>query len=735
MAKASPIQQGFNAGEWTPALDGQVGQQKYVKACSLLENFVPMVQGPARRRAGTKYVASTKTAADRVWFKKFEFNVTQAYVLEFGDKYIRFYTDHGQVQDGNDPYEVTTDYAVADLTNDDGTCAIDVVQSGDVLYICVPGYQQRKLSRNGATDWTIAVLATTGGPFKDLNATSTTVYASAATGSVTLTASADLWTANHVGSLFYLEQKSVIDVEQWEQGKTISTGDVRRYNGVNYKALNDGTTGSVPPTHTEGAVYDGDSGVQWQYQDPGYGYAEITAFASATSVTATVKNQIPAGAVGSTNASDRWALGAWSDEDGWPTKVTFFRERLVFARDQQEWLSVAGDFENFNAKDKSGTVTADMAISIRIESDQVNQIEWLSPGSVLLTGTAGGEFSVAEISTSEALGPSNIAAKHQSGYGSRGVNALRVGSAILFVQRSGLKLRELAYSFETDGFISHDLTVLSEHITAGGIIDMTYAQEPDSVVWLVRDDGKLLGFTYNREQDVLCWHGHTIGGTDVVVESVCAIPSPDGDHDELWMIVKRVINGATARYVEYMQAPFATGDDLADAFYVDAGLTYDSTAASTISGLDHLEGETVDILADGAPHPQRTVSDGEITLQAAHSTVQIGLACHAKLKTMRLEAGAADGTAQGKTKRITNCTIRFLNTLGAKAGPDADTLDEIEFRSASDKMDEPPPLFSGDKFMNWPGGYDTDGYVMVTQEQPLPMTVVAIMPQLETQDR
>ncbi|MEN9417118.1 MAG: hypothetical protein RI988_738 [Pseudomonadota bacterium] len=227
----------------------------------------------------------------------------------------------------------------------------------------------------------------------------------------------------------------------------------------------------------------------------------------------------------------------------------------------------------------------------------------------------------------------------------------------------------------------------------------------------------------------------TAASGNAVCESVCVIPAPDRARDELWLIVKRTVNGVQRRYVEYLEREFAEGDSQASAYYVDCGATYSGAPATTISGLGYLEGQTVQVLADGAAHPDRTVSSGTITLQVAASTVHVGLGYASTVQTNRIEAGAGDGTAQGKTKRINKMVLRFYNTLGGKAGPDALTLDEIQFREASNLMDAPPPLFTGDKLMEWPGTYDFNGYVMVRQEQPLPMTVVSLMPLVHTFDR
>ena len=744
MAKASPIQSSFNAGEFAPELDGRTEIGKYAAACSRMENFFPLVQGPARRRGGTKFVAEVKDSADRTWLARFEFNTEQAYVLEFGDQYIRFFTDNGVLLSGGSPLEVATPWTPADLVNDDGSFALSMVQSGDVLYICHPDFAPRKLTRSGATSWALSTLSTDGGPFDDVDPDQTiTVYASAATGAgVTLTASSGIFASTDVGRLFYLEQKKANGIPQWQTATAYVAGNLRRSDGKTYKALNSATSGNVKPTHTVGAEYDGTSGVQWEYQDAGYGWVQITGFTSSTVVTCTVLSPLPDQTVTAGNATTRWSFGSWGSVPGYPSHVTFFRNRLVFARarDRRLWFSVAADYENFQDRDDGGLVTADMAVSLTVESDQSNQIQWIVPGDVLIIGTAGGEHVCGEQTDSEPFGPANAKIVKSSEFGSRGTQPVRVGDSILFVQRSGRKLREVSFDALSDGYKSLDMSVLAPHMIPKGkaVRQMTYQKEPHSIIWCARDDGTLLGFTFNREQYTEPpfggWHRHALGGSGIV-ESLVAVPSPTNDRDDLWLIVRRTINGATKRYVEFMQAEYETGDDQADAFYVDSGLTYDGAPATNISGLGHLEGATVDILADGASHPQKTVTAGAITLDRSASVVQIGLPCPAKLATMRTNAGAADGTAQGKTKRINRVVVRLLNTLGGKMGPSEDELDEILFRSTGDAMDEAVSVFTGDKDLPWRGGYEKDGIIWYVNEQPLPATVVAIMPQVTTQDR
>lgn len=730
---ATPAVTSFNAGLLSPLLDAQIGFDKYGSGCSVMQNFIPTIQGPAMKRPGTRYVAPTKTAANKAWLSTFEFNVDNAYILEFGDQYVRFFQNHGQLISGT-PVEVVTPYIQADLFNTDGTARLRTAQSADFLYITHGSYQQRILKRLTATSFQLDTFEAIGGPFKALNDTSTTVYASAETGVVTLTASANIFLAGHVGSLFLLESKDVNSVAAWEVAKVIAAGARRRVGNRVYLALNSATTGTSTPVHTEGAFFDGDAGVQWQFLDAGFGWVKITAVGGPTSATATVLSRLPQDCVLVGNATTRWAHGAWSAVEGWPTDVTFFRERLWFGRGQTLWASVAGGFDDFSARDGNGQVTADLAITVTLASGNLNSIQWMFPDKDLICGTAGGEFIVTELQNGSPIGPGNVRALLKSKFGSRAIVPVQAGSAILFTQRAGRKVREITYDGFSEVYRTDDRTVLSENVTQSGIVDMDYAQEPYSIAWCTRADGVLVGFTWNAEQRVWAWHPHVVGGTNVAVESVAVIPSPDGSRNELWMIVKRTINGATTRYVEYQEAGWENTQPQSAALYVDSALTYNGAPTTTITGLGHLEGQVINLLVDGAPHPQRTVTAGAVTLQLAGSVVQAGLPTVAMLRTMRMEAGASNGTAQAKTKRISKIAFRFKDTTTGKFGPNFSTLDEFTFRTAEDAMDQPVPPFTGDKLQNWPGGYDRDGYICFYDDKPLPVTIVGIFPTVTTQD-
>lgn len=752
IVRASPIKNTMNGGELSPLMAGRIDIDKYASGCQVLQNFIPLPQGPATRRPGTKFVAEARNHNERSWLLRFEFNFRQSFILEFSPGFIRFFSARGQVLKDGKPYEIASPYTKDDLTNLDGTIALSLVQSNDVIYIACRNKPVQKLSRLSNTNWKIEAAKFTGGPYEDANTDEgLNVKISGGTGDVAIKCSQD----NMFGSTFsptknmlFLEQSSIDTIKPWESQKDgVKEGDLKRNDSKNYKAVSAGKTGYVSPVHTKGQRNDGDPGVAWAFRDDGTGVIKITGRTNAKEYTGNVQlNQLPVGCV--EQSTFAWARNAWNAEDGYPTDVTFFRERLVFARDTKLWFSCASDYENFNTRE-FGEVLADSAIIIDAQSDNAAVITYLVPTAQgLLVGTSSGEMMITNASTSEPFGPTNIKVSPTSGFGSTESHPVRVETSVLFMQRSGMKLRESTYNFQIDNFTATDLTIFSEHITKPGVIGMAYQREPYNILWLVRADGVLLGFTYNPEQEVKAWHRHVIGGGGIV-ECVQTMPSPDGSIDDLWLIVKYTINGTVKRYVQYMTEVFATGMDQKFAFYVDCGATYDSTGiiknslpgdmqAKIISGLNWLEGCTVDILADGKAHTQRVVKNGTIELEYPVKVAQIGLPYKPILKTMRIEGGSGDGTSQGKIKRINSIVFRVINTLGLKVGPDVDGPWEssiLNERSPFTKMDQATGLFSGDtKRIVWNGGYETAGCITITQDQPYPMTICAIFPQVVTSD-
>ena len=422
--------------------------------------------------------------------------------------------------------------------------------------------------------------------------------------------------------------------------------------------------------------------------------------------------------------------------NNYPSVVTFFEQRLVFAASnnnpQTLWFSKNADYTNFT----TGTGDND-ALIYTIASNKVNAIRYLSATRILNIGTSGGEY-VLTTTNGSPVTPTSTVIRKYSNYGCVNAEVVQVADVTLFAQRGARKVREFRYVGEVDvgGYTAPDITVLAEHLTEGGIEEFAFQQEPESIVWARRNDGTLLGLTYRREEEIVAWHKHVLGGAfsggQARVESIISLPTDSGE-DELYMIVKRTINGQTKQYVEVMKT-FDFGSDTTAAFFVDSGLVYSGSSVSSLSGLYHLEGATTSVLANGATHPDETVSSGGITLDFAITSGAVGLGYTSKMQTLRIEAGSSDGTSQGKPKRIHDVTLRFHETVGAEVGTDAANADRIFFRDSSMDMDTAVPLFTGDKEIEFPGGFEEGDRIYVQQAQPLPMTVLALYPRMNTHD-
>ena len=674
MARVAVQLTNFTGGELSPRLDGRNDLQKYPTGCKTLENMIVYPHGSAARRSGSQFVAEVKDSSKETRLIPFEFSTTQTYMLEFGEQYIRFYKDNGQILSSGSAYEISSPYLESELFD------IKYAQSADVMYLCHPNHPVKKLARTGHTSWTLTSVEFTNGPFMDHNIETTTIAAS---------------------------------------------------------HTNKGQTGTLTLSSTTGV----NSNQGWLTTDVGRlvhvldGHVKITGYTSSTVVNMEVLSDISNG-----SAQTDFALGSFSSTTGHPSCVTFFEQRLVFAatlsQPQTLFFSKSGDYENMD-DNYHGVVADDDSIIYTIASNQVNAIRFMTATRTLIIGTAGGEFAVSGGGTDIAITPTNILIKKQSNNGAANVDALAVGNATLFLQRARRKLRELAYNFDVDGYVAPDLTILAEHSSEGGFKQLSYQQEPNQVIWCARNDGQLVGLTYQREQQVVAWHRHIFGGVfgsgNAVCDSVATIPTDDSEY-QTWVIIKRTINGATKRYVEYIhQYDFDETDDTSFNF-LDSQLSYDGSAVTNISGLAHLEGQTVSVLADGATHPDKVVSSGAIVLERAASKVKVGLSYTSLLQTMRIDAGAQNSTSQSKTKRIYDITVRLYESIGVEVGPDLENMERIPFRSSANAMNSGVNVFTGDKEVEFRGNYETDGFIFVRQTQPLPLTILSLYPKLQTND-
>jgi len=679
--RGSLVQATFTAGEMSPELIARAELAKYQNGAQALENCIVLKTGAARRRSGTVYVAPVKDRTAVTILQDFQYSVDQTYALEFGDQYIRFFRDHGQLEEiAGTPTEISSPYSTADLRE------LRFVQSADVLFITHPDYAPRQLARTSGDDtqpatWQLTEFTHRDGPYLDINDTTTTLTPAAVTGNTTIAASADVFVSTDVG----------------------------RYIRLSNPAANE----------------------DW-------GYATITAVTDAQNVDVTVVKDFAQAGV----ATELWRLGAWSETTGYPWCATFYQERMWFgatnAQPQTLWSSRSSILNGFGpSKLADGSVRDTDAITRTVSSRQVNAIRDLGDDTQgLLLFTAGGSFTARPGVSGEAMTPTNCNIVPQTNFSVHStVPPQQVGDNFLAFSRTGDRLRELRFSLEQDKMVAPNMSALSDHILLGGIVDAAAQAEPENIVWAVRADGELAGFTYEREHDVLGWHRHRLGGSHVddadfaKVESIAVIR--ENDRDEIWLIVQRIINGETRRHVEYMKPLFTRAIDQEDAFFVDCGLTYDGAPATAISGLDHLEAASVDILADGGQVAQQQVIDGAITLPVAASVVHVGLPYAAEVEPNPRVLGSAAGDSRPNLHRVYKVYLYFDRTLGGSIEWQDTDVQELAFHQAGDAMGSAPALFTGRYDLSYTMPTSPEARLTIRHEGPLPFTLLSVMSDIE----
>lgn len=777
MSRGDPVQNSFVAGYLSSRLRGRDDLKQYSQGMRQAFNGICLPHGGYTKRPGTYFVSEVKNTTSPLALLPFEVAQEQQYVIEAGHNYFRFYANQGVVETtpgSGTPYEVVTTYTGVQPRN------LRYAQSADVMYLVHKDGYPYKLARSAFATftWTKVVFLKGHMPRRPQNLTTTTVTASGA-------------------------------------GPVIYT--------LTFSAAHGLTTGN-----------DVGRGVWLKHSTSNTAWYEITAVPNGTTLTVNLMD----GTHDGTGRTD-WALGLFSDAEG-PRCVAFHEGRLWYGGSitEPDYLvgSVSDDFDNF---DPGNGEDADRSISRRVVGAQVNTIVWLqSQGNQLAIGTTGGEYRVFG-ANDDILTPTTTVVRPASNRGSAEVPPVLINNRIIYAHRNRQSVFAFTYNLEQNSYLSTNLTLLAEDIyDAGGIDRMAYQQDRDSVLWSARGDGKVVGMTYEPDQQVTGHHIHDFGGD--VLDLVC-IQNLDATGDQMWALVEYMIDGAAEQYVVFMVDPFRPQFDqsratvaertraLDDAFYVDCGLTLDNpldivsiTMANpvvveatahglsngdrvklriprtvpidaeddpdtayngseldnafgvianvttdtftlsidatgysayvsggtareevmAVSGLDHLEGRLVDVLADGAAHPQRTVTAGAIDLQGWASIVHIGLPYVFRGETQRFAGGQAGGrlgTEQGKRSKIKRCALILHNTLGISAGTGAGTdleLEELQFRDGDTLMDQPPPLFTGEFEVPVEHGWSRgDATVYFESRQPLPCTVLSVAPRVETNER
>ncbi len=771
------LQPTFAAGELSPSASARTDIARYYTGLKLCRNFMVMPYGGVRNRAGTRLVAEVKDSTKRCRLIPFQFNDVQTYVLAFGDLNMRVIKDGGQVLYSSgpnigQPFELALPYTQNDLS------LLNFTQSADVMTFAQPTYKPRELNRLAHDNWTTAEINLAPRIAAPASATAVT---GGGTG---------------VAQTWRYQVTAVLD-----DGNSLDESLPVTSNAVTVFA--DTASATIVWPAVVGATY------YIVYKDNAgagiYGF-----IGRATALTFTDRNITAVKTDTPPNGADPF-VGAGN----YPGAVGYYQQRLVFSgsnlNPQTTWMSKTGLFKNFGFSIPNKD---DDAITFTIASKQVNRMRHLVGLDSLLGLTSGGEWTFTGADTG--LTAKTINARQKGYDGSSLVPPVVVGNNAVYLQARGSRVSSFGYSLEADGFVAGDLTLFSAHLFKGHqLTSVAYQKIPDSIVWYVRDDGKLLGLTYLPEQQLVGWHWHD---TDGFIESIACIP--EGQEDALYMVVRRTINGVQKRYVERM----ATRQVLSieDAFFVDCGLTYDGrnsdttktmtlsggttwgypevltmtavghapflpgsvgvhyslkvsvtdsnedtttetvrvevvgyTSASvvsvkllivcppvlrnvplsgwarqaiTISGLGHLEGKTVSILSDGSVHPQRVVAGGVVVLQEAAGIVHVGLPYNSDMQTLDIELKNANETVLDKKIAVTSLTVIVEESRGIFAGKDKNSL--YEEKTERDTYELPLELLTGQTAIAISNDWQGKGRVFIRQSDPLPLTVLAVIPEV-----
>jgi len=822
----------FTAGELSSRMQGRTDFQKYFSGCTRLENFVVLPHGPITRRPGTYYVSNVKTQTAKTRLIPFEFSTTQTYVLEFGNQYIRFYKDNGQIESGGSPYEISSPYLTAELFD------IKFAQSADVMYICHNNHAVRKLSRTGHTSWTLSEVEFTDGPYLDANISSTTMTPSATTGTgITITASSSTFVSTDVGR-FISFSNGYAKITAYGSGTSV-TADVKD-DFDNTTAVDDWKLGSwstttgfpscvsffeqrlvfAATTNNPQTLYFSKSGDYENFKS-GTNADDAMVYTIASNQVNVIKALKATRTLIVMTTGGEYAVSSGSAQDAiTPTNINIRKQSnygsagvdalsignatIFLQRAKRKIRELAYNF------DSDGYQAPDMTIlSEHITESGITQMDyqqepfsivWCVRTDGVLAGLTYNRLEQVTAWHRHIFGGKSDTGKNiiqqQISFTSNATNVnttnntitlsshgLATGDTVYYYAGSnsigGLNNSNLYFVISVDAN-TIKLATTSGNATAGTAISLTSAPGSDTTQYIYQginiytdiiysanhgfktgdvvyydNTGTSIGglaentkyfigkvddnqFQLYTKEDLLTevnmTSAHTSEQTDNIltyakVESLAVISG--SEEDQVWVIVNRWINGAEKRYVEYF-TPFEFNSDLTAFHFLDSGLSYSGDNTSSLSGLTHLEGESVSIIGEGAAQNNKVVSSGAVSLDNAIEEANVGLIYTSDLQTMRLDEGYQE-TTQTKVKRIYDLSVRFHETVGASVGPNADTLTSIDFRDSSASMDLPVPLFTGDKHIEFDSDYGTEGLVYIKQPQALPMTILGIYPRLETE--
>lgn len=795
MAKVSPILRSFNAGEFSSLMDGRSDLDRYPASMRKLFNYIAVPQGPAIGRPGTFMVTPVYDEEKRSAIVPFVFSELQAFLLEFADEKMRVILASGPQLSGGVPYEIDTPYSDADVAGLRVVQSGDVVyllhESYRTRKLSRYGATDWRLTEHAMIDGPFLPTNTTStrlSPSGTGNVGMTASVSGLAAQQVTIeytpaapvaisgyylqstgsnsdpdysakdSAPADWQVDGWDGTVWTtLDQKS--DHVLYDNKRTpffplsvpvayvkyrVVVFAVQRNGPVQpaFTAFFAAAGASITLTASSAVGINRDQGflptdvgrlIRYKSMSDGsWASLVILSRVSATQVTARPQQSPLADA----NGTGEWRLGYWSDTTGWPNCGTLFEDRLWLggSKEYPDVVvgSTTGAYENLAQTSEAGVVSDDNAVVFQLNSRKISRIAWMqSDERGLLIGTGSGEWAVTSGERDGVITARSIKARNSTARGSAGVEPVKVDRQIVYVQRSQRTVREFTYVYEADGYKSPSMSLFASHVGVPRFVEMDYAAEPHSIVWFRMGNGRVAGLTYNRDENVVGWHQHDFSGG--FVESLAVIPSASGDHDALWLVVRREIGGVTRRFIERMTRFWDFDMTVDDIHLVDCAARYDGPPTSSVY-VPHLKGAQVYGLADGAVVGAVVDDAGMFNFDVEASTVLVGLPYDAVGVTNRLEAGAADGTAQGKIKRIHKAVVRVWRSIGGLVGRSETELEPLLSRQLGDE--NAVPLRDEDHIVEWPNGYDRDAVIAFKRpgHSPLPLNIIAVMPQMVTQD-
>ena len=670
----------FTGGEISPWLYGQLPHPKHQTGIKTGLNIICMPYGPAQNRSGFKMIREVKDSSKKVRLIPYIYNNEQAYVLEVGNQYVRFHTEGQTIMTGESPYDITSPFLEADLFDIKYTDP-----ESDVMTLTHRSHAPQELKRTAGDPITFAMTPITFGPG--------------------ISTPQDV-VANATGTGITIHTYVVTALDQDGLEESIASSEVSCSNDLTRA----GHSNIISWTAVDGAsrmhVYKYENGM------PGFiGQTQGTEFTD---------NNINADTL---QAPPQHQDHLLSSTGNYPGAVTYFEQRRIFAGTNNEPQSVVMTRSATESNlSRSVPIQNDDAIKIPVKG--TGSIEHLVSAADLIVLTS---MSLSKITSrdSDFITPANVWPRKLDG--SAGASPLRpivARDTVLFGESTGSHIAEM-FCGENVPYLTRDISVLANHLFDDyQIVDWAFMRTPYPIVWAVRNDGMLLSLTYlpdraAQDQGVLAWTHHT---TEGLFESVAVIPENDG-RERLYAVIQRTINGQVKRFVERMETRnFST---IEDAFFVDCGLTYQGVAVTTVTGLDHLEGATVAVVADGMVQPGMTVTSGQITLTQAATKVHVGLPYVADINTLAL-ALQKEAWGQGQHKNISRVGLLVHETVGIKAGPDEDQLSACDM-TAPDHYGDPHTPVSGEITIDTETTWTHDASVFIRQDQPMPVTVLSLV--------